>query len=103
MEGGGFTAKRLRVGGLESSKSGGLAVPPDLQIDLGCPWIEKSRCTATSMWQPCNGNSGVLARPGPGQHDGKRICMRSSGLCLTGLSLQLSNTSATTSILCWFW
>lgn len=48
MEGGGFTAKTMRIDGLEYNKSGGLAVPPDLQTGLGCPWIENSRCTATS-------------------------------------------------------
>lgn len=37
MEGEGFTAKMLRVVELESSKSGGLAVPPDLQAHMGSP------------------------------------------------------------------
>lgn len=98
MEGGGFTAnKRLRVVELESSKSGGLAVPPDLQVHMGSPWSENSRRTATSCGNHTT-DSGVLARLGPGQDGSRRVCMRSSGPCLAGLSLHLSNASATTSI-----
>lgn len=92
MEGGGFTAKRLHVDVLESIKSGGLAVPPDLQMHMGSPWNENSRCTATSCGNHAT-DSGVLARLGSGQHGSVRMCRRSSGRCLASLNMKFSNTS----------